>query len=70
MIPIGTSITGEMNGLHEIRICIIGAGGIGANLIRQLAPALANNPVVESIGGVNVSIIDIIFSNIDFKIVV
>ena len=58
MIPIGTSITGEMNGLHEIRICIIGAGGIGANLIRQLAPALANNPVVESIGGVNVSIID------------
>jgi hypothetical protein len=41
-----------------VRIGIIGAGGIGANLMRQLAQALAMNPVVERVGGVSVSIYD------------
>ena len=42
----------------SVGICIIGAGGIGANLMRLLAPALAMNPVVERVGGVSVSIVD------------
>ena len=58
MIPIGTSTTGGMSGLHEVGICIIGAGGIGASLLRQLAPILSTNPIAERVGGVEISIFD------------
>ena len=43
---------------QSVRIAIIGAGGIGSNLSRQLAPALANNSVVQSLGGVEIAIYD------------
>ena len=58
MIPIETSTTGGMSGLHEVEICIIGAGGIGASLLRQLAPILSINPVAGRVGGVEISIFD------------
>ena len=58
MIPIETSTTGGMSGLHEVEICIIGAGGIGASLLRQLVPILAINPIAERVGGVEISIFD------------
>ena len=41
---------------QSVRIAIVGAGGIGSNLTRQLAPALANNSVVQSLGGVEIAI--------------
>jgi hypothetical protein len=58
MTQIGTLTIGGMNGLLNPGICIIGAGGIGASLLVQLAPMLSINPIAERVGGVEISIFD------------
>lgn len=40
------------------KIAIVGAGGIGSNLIRLLFPALLGNKLVESLGGIQISVFD------------
>ena len=47
-----------MSESHQISVCIVGAGGIGANLIRSLIPALSIGEMVKSLGGVKITILD------------
>ncbi len=39
-------------------ITLIGVGGIGSNLIGSIAPAISSGPLVESLGGISLRIID------------
>ena len=52
------STIGEMSGLPKVRICIVGAGGIGANLVRSLVPSLSSGGLVRDLGGVDVVVMD------------
>ena len=47
-----------MNRFYQTSVCIVGAGGIGSNLIRSLVPALSMGEMVNSLGGVNITIFD------------
>ena len=58
MILIEISTIGEMSGLPKVRICIVGAGGIGANLVRSLVPSLSSGGLVRDLGGVDVVVMD------------
>ena len=58
MIRIEILTIGEMSGLPKIRICIIGAGGIGANLARALIPSLTSGKLVRDLGGAEVMVFD------------
>ncbi|MAU85855.1 MAG: hypothetical protein CMA21_04570 [Euryarchaeota archaeon] len=42
----------------KTRITLIGVGGIGSNLIGSIAPAISSGPLVESLGGISLRIID------------
>ena len=48
----------RMNRFYQTTVCIVGAGGIGANLIRSLVPALSVGEMVKSLGGVKITIFD------------
>jgi len=41
-----------------MNVSVIGAGGIGSNLVRSVAPAISTGPLVETLGGVNLMIFD------------
>lgn len=47
-----------MSGLRKVKICVIGAGGIGANLVRSLIPSLSGGELVRGLGGVDVVVMD------------
>ena len=58
MMRIGILTIGEMSGLRKIRICVVGAGGIGANLVRALVPSLSSGGLVRGLGGAEVVVMD------------
>jgi|TARA_B100000959_G_scaffold80103_1_gene85320 hypothetical protein len=41
-----------------IRISVIGAGGIGSNLVCSIAPAISTGPLVKSLGGIQLGLYD------------
>jgi len=43
---------------NKTGITLIGVGGIGSNLIGSIAPAISSGPLVESLGGISLRIID------------
>ena len=39
-------------------ITLIGVGGIGSNLLGSIAPAISSGPLVESLGGISLRVMD------------
>ena len=47
-----------MSKSHQISVCIVGAGGIGPNLVKSLVPSLSSGGLVRDLGGVDVVVMD------------
>ena len=44
--------------IEKTEITLIGAGGIGSNLLGSIAPAISTGPLVESLGGISLRVMD------------